>query len=165
MLTRHGVRRAVVMLVLVAAGSSACRADPVESPRPSLPQPFVFVRDDIDVFPPGQRTKAEDELRAIAEKTGVHGVVVTADEIPDPPVVLRPIFEEVAGRGGQLLVGFCTRDACDLRSARAVSETLQGAVDSVAPTQEPAVGNRRISPTRSLQAWVDFVAAVAEAAR
>ncbi|MGI9019548.1 MAG: hypothetical protein ACR2G3_02410 [Solirubrobacterales bacterium] len=145
-------------MALVACGQDREAPEPF---REAVPAGFTFVRDPVGMFPPGLRKHAEEELRAMARATGVYGVVVAATEVPDPPVVVRPIFEEVAGAGGQLLLAFCTPDACDLRSASSVSEALSSRVEAVAPEAEPVVGNANADANRNLGRWVEFVAAVA----
>ena len=150
---------ATVAFALVA-GCSSVAPVPDPSVESSVPADFAFIRDEIRAFPPGQVRQAEEQLRAIAEATGVYGVVVATDRLDDPPEVIGPIVEEVGELGGRALVAICTPDDCELRQARGFSAELQDAAVAVAPEPVPA-GQRGGGGPRGLRAWIEYVAAVA----
>jgi hypothetical protein len=158
--------RAAFVIALVAAAALTligCGESGLPSPAPThgVPDGFVFVRDEAGFFPPDERRQAEEQLRDIATRSGVYGVVVALPGEPDRPAVIRPIFEEVVGAGGHLLLTFCTPEACDLTTASAVSDGLRDRVEGVAPAPEPALGNPDASARGSLRRWLEFVGTVA----
>jgi hypothetical protein len=143
---------------LVCLALAACTT--VAPLQPGVPNDFVFVRDEAGILPADQVRQAEEQLRAIAERTGVYGVVISADEIPDPPRVAGPIIDEISGLGGEALVGFCTPEACDLTAAAAYSVTIEDDLSAVAPAPEPAPGQGVAQGSRGLRAWIELVGTV-----
>lgn len=125
-----------------------------------VPDDFVFVRDEAGILPADQVRQAEEQLRAMAERSGVYGVVISADEILDPPQVAGPIVDEVNGLGGEAIIGFCTPEACDLTAAAAYSATLEDDLSAVARAPEPAPGQGVAQGSRGLRAWIELVGTV-----
>jgi hypothetical protein len=125
---------------------------------------FEFIRDDVGLLPTAERERVEEQLRDIAERTGVFGVVVTAGpRVPvDPPVLFRPVIEEVVDLGGQALVNICTPDACGFDGSTAHTDALADAVSGTAPAPEPAPGQGLPgNPAFDLRRWVEYVGAIA----
>jgi hypothetical protein len=120
----------------------------------------VFVRDGVGFFTGEERAQVEEQLRDIASRTGVYGIVVAETDVPDPPVVIRPIVAEVTAAGGELLLAICTSRACDLTAATAYTDGLRRHVEAVAPVPEPIIGSGP-NDRRTLRRWVEFVGAVA----
>lgn len=155
-------RLATLAAIGVLTGCSSVGPVPDASMVSSVPSDFAFIRDEIRAFPPGQARQAEEQLRAIAEATGVYGVVVATERLHDPPEVIGPIVEEVGEAGGAALVGICTPDDCGLRQATGFSAELEEAAVAVAPEPEPEPGLQRDGGgPRGLRTWLEYVAAVA----
>ena len=151
----------IVGVLTVAVGLALAACATVAPPPPSeVPDEFVFVRDEAGLLPPGQVRRAEEQLRAMAERTGVYGVVVSAHEIPDPPRVAGPIVDEISALGGEAMVGFCTEEACDLSAAAAYSPTLENDLSAVAQAPEPVPRGGGAPGARGLRAWIELVGAV-----
>lgn len=153
----------VALMAVVLLGVTGCGASDVK-PERSLPADehdgFAFVRDEANLLPRGQARRAEEQLEAIARRTGVYGVVMTAAEEPaDPPTLFRPIIEEMDALDGEGLIMLCTPDGCELRAH------TDGVDDALAVAREPypASGGRRPNFNRMLRDWVDGVEAVARA--
>ncbi len=125
-----------------------------------VPDDFVFVRDEAGILPADQVRQAEEQLRAMADRSGVYGVVISAEEILNPPQVAGPIMDEVSGLGGEALIGFCTPEACDLTAAAAYSATLEDDLSVVARAPEPVPGQGVAPGSRGLRAWIELVGTV-----
>jgi len=154
-----GVMRVLVSLLglsLVACGTLV----PLEDDAHPISEGFVFIRDEAGLLPPGQVRQTEELLRSMAERTGVFGVVVSAEAIDDPTGAANAIVESVVAAGGEALIGFCTPDDCALQTASAVSDGIKDAASMVAPAPEPAPGQGVPRGARGLRAWVEFVGAV-----
>jgi len=133
------------------------------APAASFPVPpgFVFVRDNADRFPLGERRQAEESLGFMAARTGVYGVVVTAEEVEDPSQVAGPILSEIEALGGEGLIGICTPTACDLTAATAYSDSLADVLARVAPVPDAAPGQGiPVARRDDLRRWRELVGAV-----
>jgi len=156
----------LLAVALVGAGCGLLLPTPTPAVRidPAALDAFQFIRDDAGLLSPAERERAEEQLRDIAGRTGVFGVVITVGRgVPiDPPVLFRPVIEEVLGIGGEALVNICTLEACGLYASAAHTDALNEAVSMVAPAPEPAPGQGLpISPGFELSRWVEYVGAVA----
>ena len=151
-----------LLIVVGAAVLVSCDARPV-GPAASfaVPARFVFVRDSADRFPAREQQQADESLRWMAERTGVYGVVVAADEVDDSSAVAGPILAEVEALGGEGLIGICTPAACDLTAPTAYSDSLADVIDRVAPVPDAAPGQGiPIEPRDDLTRWRELVGAV-----
>lgn len=161
--------RAVATLLAVALLGAGCGLSlPTPTPAvridPAALAAFQFIRDDAGLLSPAERERAEEQLRDIAGGTGVFGVVITVGRgVPvDPPVLFRPVIEEVLGIGGEALVNICTPEACGLNASAAHTNALAEAVSMTAPAPEPAPGQGLpVNPSFELRRWVEYVGAVA----
>lgn len=156
--------------VCLVAFVGAC-ASPVAEPTPTAISVagFEFIRDDIGLLPAIDRSRTEGQLRDIASRTGVFGVVVTGAHQPaDPPRVYSPIMDEIHARGGQGLIAVCTPDSCAFDAPGAVSDGLADAVGLVAAAPERPRENPRAVPLGDqafeLHRWVEYVGAIASIA-
>lgn len=161
--------RAVATLFAVAllvGGCGLLLPTPTPAVRidPAALAAFQFIRDDAELLSPAERERAEEQLRDIAGRSGVFGVVITVGRgVPvDPPVLFRPVIEEVLGIGGEALVNICTPEACGLDASAAHTDALAEAVSMTAPAPEPAPGQGLpANPSFELRRWVEYVGAVA----
>ena len=161
--TGAGVLLALAVLA-TGCGQRLPTATPAIRIDPAALAAFDFVRDDAELLPAEAREWAEEQLRDIAGRTGVFGVVITAAPgVPvDPPVLFRPVMDEVVGIGGEALVNVCTPHACGLDGATANTDALAEAVSMVAPAPEPAPGQGLPgNPGFQLRRWIEYVGAVA----
>jgi hypothetical protein len=125
---------------------------------------FHFIRDDAGLLSAAESETAEEQLRDIAARTGVFGVVITVGRgVPvDPPVLFRPVIEEVLGIGGEAVVNICTLEACGIDASTAHTDALAEAVSMVAAAPEPAPGRGLpVNSSFELRRWVEYVGAVA----
>jgi hypothetical protein len=119
---------------------------PTSPPSPTLDPDalarFAFIRDDAGLFPEDERMATEAQLRDIALRSGVIGVVITAPsaDVIDPAGDYAPIIGEARAIGAEVLIALCTPDDCALDTAAAHSEGLTDAVGQVAAAPEPAPG-------------------------
>jgi hypothetical protein len=165
----HRYSRMAALSTAVVSFAVACCSQVMPRPDPTTfpVAGFEFIRDEAGLLPDGDRRRAEGQLRDIAMRSGVFGVVVTATEEPaDPPRVFAPIIEEVAARQGQALVALCLPDSCLFDAPAAYSDSLAEAVGRVGPAPEPAPGQSGSNvpaPNRGfeLHRWVEFVGAIA----
>ena len=158
-----GIRaQRLALAAIVVAGVGGCGEAPPTIDAESVDS-FSFVRDEADLLSPGQQRRAERELREIADRTGVFGVLVTAggDEAIDPPQIYRPIVAEVEGLGGEALITICTPEACGPDAGTAHSDGLEGAVEIVGAESNPPGQGRNLN--RGIREWMEYVAAVAAA--
>jgi hypothetical protein len=161
-----GVTMRIGLLAFLVAVLASCGSDPsLDGPAGAsfqVPADFVFVRDSVGLFPPGQVRQAEEDLRFQAERSGVFGVVITAERADDPPTIFRPIVAEIQELGGEALIAICTPDACDLTGATAYSESLADRIEQVAPDPEPAPGQGiPANPRNELRRWRELVGTIA----
>jgi hypothetical protein len=166
----HGSRgRGVATLLAVAllvAGCGLLLPTPTPAGRidPAALAAFPFIRDDAGLLSPAERERTEVLLRDIAARTGVFGVVITVGRgVPvDPPVLFRPVIEEIVSIGGEALVNICTPESCGLDASAAHTNALAEAVSMTAPAPEPAPGQGLpVNPGFELRRWVEYVGAVA----
>jgi hypothetical protein len=160
------IRTFLLAVALLGAGCGLVLPAPTPAVRidPAALGAFHFIRDDAGLLPAAERERAEEQLRDIAGRTGVFGVVITVERgVPvDPPVLFRPVIEEVVGLGGEALVNICTPEACGLDASSAHTDALAEAVSMVAPAPEPAPGQGLpVNPSFELRRWVEYVGAVA----
>jgi hypothetical protein len=149
------------VLLTVACVVAACGIVTPATPRDrwEVPAEFAFLRDDARILPAADRALAEEHLRFHAETNGVFGVVLTG---PDPgPDDAAPVIAEVERLGGAALVAWCSPTACDLSTPAVTSAALSDAANMVAPAPAPASGQGLPPPEQGLQAWIEYVGAVA----
>ena len=157
---------AVLAVALLGAGCGLPPPAPTPAVRidPAALATFQFIRDEAGLLSPEEEEGAEEQLRDIAGRSGVFGVVITVGRgVPvDPPVLFRPVIEEVLAIGGEALVNICTPEACGLDASTAHTDALAEAVSMVAPAPEPAPGQGLpVNPGLELSRWVEYVGAVA----
>lgn len=154
----------LALTAMLVAGAGGC-GDAAPSIDAEPVDAFSFVRDDADLLSPGQHRRAERELREIANRTGVFGVLVTAaaNEPIDPPQIYGPIVAEVEALGGEALITICTPEACGLDAGTAHSDGLDDAVQMVGAEPNPPGPGRNLN--RGIREWLEYVAAVAAANR
>jgi hypothetical protein len=144
--------RAGLVALLIAVLAAGCGMQ--------VPSDFTFIRDEAGVFNDAEQAQAEAQLRAIAERSGIYGVVLTARDFPDDSSVVSPVVDEVLARGGEALVALCSPGDCDLSMARGASAGMLEVATQVAPAPEPAPEGNLPDPPGSLREWVEFVGAV-----
>lgn len=163
---RGGAVATLLAVALCGAGCGSLLATPAPAVRidPAALAAFEFIRDDAGLLSAAERERAEEQLRDIAGRTGVFGVVITVGRgVPvDPPVLFRPVIDEVLGIGGEALVNICTPESCGLNASAAYTDALADAVSMTAPAPEPPPGQGQpVNPNFELRRWVEYVGAVA----
>jgi hypothetical protein len=151
------------LLVLLLGVLASCGGDPSLGGRAGASvEDFVFVRDTAGLFPPGQVRQAEDDLRFQAERSGVFGVVITAEEADDESALAEPVIADVEELGGAAMVAVCTPDDCDLTVPTAFSDVVADHLDGVAAAPEPAPGQGNpTNPRSELRRWRELVGTIA----
>lgn len=150
---------ALAAFVLVLAGCALLPSSP--NPVGAVPAGFRFIRDAAGLLPAPARARAEQQLAAIAASTGLIGVVVSGNDTAGVETAAGDVIAEASGLGFPAVVAFCTPDVCDLTIPDVFSPALADAVQQVVPAPEPAPGQGLPPATRGLQAWVEYVGALA----
>jgi hypothetical protein len=159
-------RLCVAAISLLTAGCSLLAPEPTASSviDPMALSRFVFIRDELGLLPDDEQAQAEEQLRAIAGRSGVFGIVITltADEAQEPTFLFPPIYRPVLALGGEALIAICTPQSCRFDSPSASTDGLADAIAMVAPAPEPAPGQGLpADPDFALHRWVEYVGAVA----
>jgi hypothetical protein len=154
------------LLALLLAVLASCGGDPSldgrASPSFEVPDDFVFVRDTAGLFPPGHVRQAEDDLRFQAERSGVFGLVITAEQADDDSALAESVIADVEELGGAAMVAVCTPDDCDLTVPTASSDEVADHLDDVAAAPEPASGQGNpTNPRNELRRWRELVGTIA----
>jgi hypothetical protein len=161
------VAQRLALAAVLATGAGGCGdTAPSTDAQPAI-DAFAFVRDEGNILSPGQERRAERELRDIATRTGVFGVLVTRadDEETDPPQIYRPIVAEVEALGGEGLINICTPEACGPDAGSAHTDGLTEAVEAVRAERPAVAPGQRRNVNQGIREWLDVVAAVAAANR
>jgi hypothetical protein len=169
MLPRSRYRRVVPLCLAAVCLLTAACGLLVPTRQPSVIDPialarFVFIRDELGLLPDDEQARAEEQLRSIAMRSGVFGIVITltADEAREPTFLFPPIYRPVLDLGGEALIAICTPQSCRFDSPSAATDGLAGAITGVAPAPEPAPGQGLPpDPDFDLRRWVEYVGAVA----
>ena len=157
------MQRVVGTLLLGAllGGCSSLVAGPSASAR--IPADFALVVDRHGILEADTVAQANQQLRQIAERTGVFGLVDTGAG-PSSPSGER--IASVTALGGSWLWARCTEARqCEIEEPWAWSDDLDEIMGRVARVPEPAPGQGVPPASTDLAAWVEWVGAVGNLAQ
>lgn len=145
---------AVIAIGLAVSGCLGTALPATPSPRVVVPEDFRFVTDELGLMDPAAVLWSEVQLRSVAERTGMFGLIANADR-DDPRIA------DVEALGGSWVLALCAVEECDISTPDAWSENLADLVGTVAQAPAPASGP---PPDTGLLSWVGYVSSVGELA-